>query len=70
MSSGSSGHNPKYTSLDYDAVADVKPLRESPVRKGQRSSGKKKAKDGAHASKTEKQSKMTDSSGEKSVGLM
>jgi hypothetical protein len=69
MSSGSSGLDPKYLSLDLNAVADGKRSDEWPVPKRQHSSGDKKAKDAARDTKAEKESKKENSTGEKSASL-
>jgi hypothetical protein len=67
MSSGSSTHDPKYTSFDPNALADGRRSNERPVLRRQRSGGNKKAKDPTRDPKAEKDSKKANSTGEKSA---
>jgi hypothetical protein len=70
MSTGSSGHDPKYTSFDPNALADGRRSNEWPIPKTQRSGGNKKEKEAARDPKAEMQSKKETSNGEKSASLI
>lgn len=70
MPTGSSGEAPKYSSFDPNTLADGKRSSEWPGPKGERSAGKKKAKDAAREPEADKQNKKANSTGEKSASLI
>ena len=69
MSSGSSGHNPKYTSFDPNIMADGRRSNESPAPQELHSSDNMKAKNAASSPQTNVQAKKGDSTANTSVGL-
>jgi len=68
MSSGSSGHNPNYTSFDPNNMAEGRRSNESPAAQEQHSSDNTKAKKAASSPQTNTQAKKGDSTAKTSVG--
>jgi len=70
MSSGSSGHDPKYTSFNPNALADGSRSNESPAPEEQRSGNKMEVKDEARGSQTKKHAEKENSKGTKTSKCM